>query len=603
MANHLRTLFCSVAVSLLFAAPGSAEIIRLTWNANTESNLGGYRLSYGTSPGVHPTTVDVGNQTSAQVTGLAAGQRYYFVLRAYATDGTQSGPSNEVSGVALSVVSLTSTANSSPIPTGAPVTWTALSSSGPSLEYQFSRQHQPTGTWTIVQPYGASNSFTWTPQVGEESTYVMRAWARVPGSTESFDARRETAPFAVGNAGIVIGAVEADVSLPGAVGSPITFKASAIGGPAPLQYRFYRYNYQTNVWTLGRDYSPSDSYTWTPTAADEGTYNVQVWVRRAGSTATYDAYRSSDAFSIKNGPPVIASVTANTPFPAGVGTPITWKVSASGGAGPLHYRFYRLSRATGVWTLGQDYGPSDSYTWTPTTADQGTYAIQAWVRRSGSTATYEAVLGTLDFQIGNGSPVIVSLTSNSGPPVAAGAPVTWTAEASGGPGPLQYAFSLYSVERDSWSLVKPYSSSKTFTWAPGPWDLGSYNLRVDVRRSGSTAASEAVASTGTISVTNNTVPTIVSVVRSAGLLRVGAPIVWTAKAAGGAPGLEYSFARYNTATQQWVVVQAYSWDTSYAWTPMAGDEGTYSLQVYVRRAGTTGAYEHTVATGNFTITN
>jgi hypothetical protein len=603
MANYLRTFFCTVAVTLLFAAPGFAEIIRLTWNANTEPNIGGYRLSYGTAPGVHPTTVDVGNQTTAQVSGLVPGQRYYFVVRAYATDGSQSGPSNEVTGVALSVVSLTSTANSSPIPTGAPVTWTALASSAPSLEYQFSRQHQPTGTWTVVQPYGASNSFTWTPQVGEEANYVMRVWTRVPGSSEQFDARRETAPFAVGNAGIVIGSVEANTSLPAPVGTPITFKANAIGGPAPLQYRFYRYNYQTNVWTLGRDYSPSDSYTWTPTAGDEGmTFNIQVWVRRDGSTATYDAYRSTDAFAVRNAPPAIASVTANTSFPAGPGTPITWKVAASGGAGPLHYRFYRLSRATGQWTLAQDYGPSDSYTWTPTAADQGTYAIQAWVRRSGATVNYEAVLGTLDFQIGNAVPVIVNLSSDQGPPAAAGAPITWTADASGGPGPLQYAFSLYSVERDSWSVVKPYSSSKTFTWRPGPWDVGSYVLQVDVRRAGSTA-SEAVASTGTITVANNTVPSIVSVVRGAGLLRVGTPIVWTAKAVGGAPGLEYPFARYNPATQQWTVVQAYSWDTSYAWTPMPGEEGTYSLQVYVRRAGTTGAYEHTVTTGNFTITN
>jgi hypothetical protein len=430
----------------------------------------------------------------------------------------------------------------------------------------------------------------------------MRAWARVPGSSEPFNARRETSPFSVGNAGILIGSVEADVSLPAPVGSPITFKANAVGGPAPLQYRFYRYNYGTNVWTLGRDYSSSDSYTWTPTAADEGTYNIQVWVRRAGSTATYDAYRSSDAFSIRNASPAISSVNANTSFPAGVGTPITWKVAASGGAGPLHYRFYRLSRATGLWTLVQDYGPSDSYTWTPTASDQGTYALQAWVRRSGATVNYEAVLGTFDFQIGNAVPVIVSLSSDQGPPVVGGAPVTWTADASGGPGPLQYAFSLYSVERDSWSLVKPYSNSKTFTWRPGPWDAGSYVLQVGVRRSGSTAA-DAVTATGTFSVTNNTVPSIVSVVRTPGLFRVGAPIVWTAKAAGGAPGLEYSFARYNPATQQWTVVQAYSWDPSYAWTPMPGEEGTYSLQVYVRRAGTTVAYEHTMSTGNFVVTN
>ena len=99
----------------------------------------------------------------------------------------------------------------------------------------------------------------------------------------------------------------------------------------------------------------------------------------------------------------------------------------------------------------QDYGPSNSYTWTPTATDQGTYALQAWVRRSGATVHYEAVLGTFDFQIGNPVPVIVSLSSDQGPPVVGGAPVTWTADASGGPGPLQY--SLLAVQRRTRLMV------------------------------------------------------------------------------------------------------------------------------------------------------
>jgi hypothetical protein len=601
MANYLRTLFCTVAVSLLFATPGFAEIIRLTWNANTEPNLGGYRLAYGTSPGVHPTTVDVGNQTTAQVPGLAPGQRYYFVVRAYATDGTQSAPSNEVSGVALGVVSLTSTATWSPIPLGSPVTWTALASAGPALEYQFWRQHQTTGTWSIVQPYSSQNTFSWTPQSGDEGNYVIRAWARVPGSTEQFDARRETSPFSVGPSAILIGSIEADTPLPAATGSPVTFRARAIGGQAPLQYRFYRVNRQTNVWTLARDYSSSDSFTWTAAAGDAGQHSLQVWVRSAGSTATYDAYRTSDIFSVQNGPPAVASITADTSFPAGVGTRITWKVLAGGGAGPLHYKFYRLSRATGAWTLVQDYGQSDSFTWTPTASEQGSYVIQVWIRRSGTTVNYESVLATLDFTIGNATPIVASLTSDQGPPVAAGAPVTWTADATGGPGPLQYSFSLYNVERDSWSLVKGYSASKTFTWAPGIADTGTYILQVGVRRPASTGT-DATASTGPFTVVNNTVPTIVSVARHSGTLRVGMPIVWTAKTSGGGPGLEYTFARYNVGTQQWTTVQAYSWDNSFAWIPLPGDEGTYHLQVFVRRAGMTSAYEHTVSTGNFTIT-
>src|SRR5688572_19745916 len=279
-----------------------AEKITLAWDANTETTVTGYRLSYGTTPGVHTTTVDVGNTTTAGVTGFTAGQRYCFVVRAY-TPSEVSPASTEVCGVALGVVSLTSTAAFSPIPTGAPVTWTAYASGGPTLEYQFSRQDQVTGTWSVVQNYSAQNNFTWTPALGQEGTYVMRVWARIPGSSEAFDAQRSTGPFTVANGSVKIGSIEADVALPAPVGSPITFKAKATGGPAPLQYRFYRLNRQTNTWTLARDYSPVDSYTWTPAAGQEGPYTVQVWVRGAGSTAAYDAFRSSDTFAIADAPP------------------------------------------------------------------------------------------------------------------------------------------------------------------------------------------------------------------------------------------------------------------------------------------------------------
>jgi hypothetical protein len=451
-----------------------------------------------------------------------------------------------------------------------------------------------------VRPYGAQNTFSWTPAQGEEGTYSIRVWARVPGSSEQFDARRETGAFAVGNPAVVIGSLEADTAFPASTGSPITFKAKATGGPGPLQYRFYRLNRQTNVWSLARDYSTADTFTWTPAAGDEGTHNVQVWIRRAGSTAAYDAFRTSDVFSIANASPAIANIQASAPSPAGTGTPITWKVTAGGGPGPLQYRFYRFSRATNLWSLVQDYGAADSYTWTPATGEAGTYVIQAWVRRTGSTAAYEAWSSTPDFTVSNAAPVIRGITSDAGIPVGAGAPVKWTVDAVGGPGPLQFGFSLYNVSRDSWSVVQNYSSNNTFTLSPGAWDAGSYVLQASVRRPGATAA-EAV---GTVNfdVAASTNPQIIAITRATGpTLNPGMPIIWTATAAGGGGPLEYLFARYNSATQQWTTVQAYSWDNTYGWVPQPGEEGTYLLSVFVRRTGSTLPYEQVAYSGSFIV--
>ena len=67
-----------------------AEKITLAWDANMSPRSLAIRLSYGTTPGVHTTTLDVGNQTTTAFTGLAPGQRYYFVVRAYSA--TQVSP-------------------------------------------------------------------------------------------------------------------------------------------------------------------------------------------------------------------------------------------------------------------------------------------------------------------------------------------------------------------------------------------------------------------------------------------------------------------------------------------------------------------------------
>jgi hypothetical protein len=73
-------------------------------------------------------------------------------------------------------------------------------------------------------------------------------------------------------------------------GVPIVWTASATGGIAPLQYRFWRYKYATGAWTMVQDYSTSNTFAWTPTAFDVGTYTLEVWVRNLGSTAAYDAF-------------------------------------------------------------------------------------------------------------------------------------------------------------------------------------------------------------------------------------------------------------------------------------------------------------------------
>lgn len=99
-------LFLIVAVQMPQAFAGSAT---LNWNANTESDLAGYKIYYGTlqrtgtQPGAsgcgncgYTTVVNVNNVTSYAFNNLTDGARYYFSVSAYDAAGNESLFSGEV---------------------------------------------------------------------------------------------------------------------------------------------------------------------------------------------------------------------------------------------------------------------------------------------------------------------------------------------------------------------------------------------------------------------------------------------------------------------------------------------------------------------------
>ncbi len=86
--------------SLVFAVTA-----RVTWNRNTESDLAGYWVYYGTSPSNYDHLVGVSTTPSIDITGLEAGKTYYFAVTARDTSGNQSGFSQQVSVTILAATS------------------------------------------------------------------------------------------------------------------------------------------------------------------------------------------------------------------------------------------------------------------------------------------------------------------------------------------------------------------------------------------------------------------------------------------------------------------------------------------------------------------
>ena len=74
--------------------------MKLDWNANTESDLAGYRIYRSTSSGNYgaPVATVPASATSFVATGLTPGVKYFFTITAFDKTGNESDKSSEVSG-------------------------------------------------------------------------------------------------------------------------------------------------------------------------------------------------------------------------------------------------------------------------------------------------------------------------------------------------------------------------------------------------------------------------------------------------------------------------------------------------------------------------
>ena len=474
----------------------------VTWTTNEPS---GSTVTYGTSAASLSSTATVGGLTrthSVTLTGLAEGTTYFYRVNSADLSGnSRSAPASpnppnsfriEGSPSLYASVNGSVVNESNGLVAGMPTTWTAAATGlGSSPEYKYWVLSDV--GWRVVQEYSTDPVLRWTP--ARAGRYVVQVWARTAGSTAAWQTYRTTAYFdVVAPAPITVTTFSPSPALPSTTGVPVMWHAAASGGAAPLQYQFFLLEPGTG-WRVLQSWSALRSVAWTPRVP--GSYAAQVWVRNAGSTAAYEAWRGTGLFNVANGPLTVAGLTANRPLPVGPGATVTWTAAMAGGDGSaLEYQFYRYNATAQAWTLVQPYSPTPSWTWTPGLGDTGPYWLQVWVRRQGSPMAWEAWANSREFAV-TSAPLAVTLTSSQGDPpsVPANTPIRWQVSATGATGPLEYVFWRFDGRSGTWTQVQPYGPTDFYAWTPALDEAGYWALQVWVRRVGSGQAYEAWAGT------------------------------------------------------------------------------------------------------------
>jgi N-acetylmuramoyl-L-alanine amidase len=495
-----------------------------------------------------------------------------------------------------------------PQTTGTAITFTATATNG-TAPYQYKWWHYDGASWTVLQSWSTSNTFTWTPTTANAASRIA-VWIRNAGSTaDAYDNAASNAsiafPVTAAATPLSVTSLTANRTAPQQTGTPVTFSAAASGGSSPYQYKWLLSDGTST--TVLQAWSTSSTVTWTPSTANPS-YQITVWARSASNTA--DAAENANStrtmpFAITSAPTplTLTSITPNVSAPQQAGTAITFTANVSGGTAPQQYKWWLF--AGGTWTVVRGWSTSNTYTWTPSASD-GSYRVGVWVRSASSTAdTFDnpAANGSLPYPVTPAAPTpaqlaLTGLTANLASPQATGSPITFAAAATGGTAPYQYKWLVTSG--GTTTVLRAWATGNTYTWTPTA--TGTYQISVWVRSASNTNdAPENANSSGSFSFTITT--------PSAGPLTlngltsnlsapqpVGTPVTFTAAASGGTAPYQYKWWLYNGSA--WVVLQSWTSSSSLIWTPTA-PSGAYRVAVWVRNASSTAdAYDNANSNGS-----
>jgi len=276
------------------------------------------------APGATSYTVVQDYSTSPTLTwnttGLAPGSYRFSV---WARDAASSGVYGNSSGrwdaydngtvysliASCSAVGV-SVAPSSPAGVGGTVTLTAHASGCTNPVYHFNVMAPGATSYTLVQDYSSSPTFTWNTAGLAPGTYRFSVWARDAASSGVYgnnsgrwDAYDNNTVYSLTP---VCAAVSVSVSpaSPSKAGTVVTVTAHATGCPSPL-YHFSVMAPGATTYMVVQGNSTSATFTWNTAGQAPGTYRFSVWATDAASPGVYgnssgrwDAYNNSTVYEL-----------------------------------------------------------------------------------------------------------------------------------------------------------------------------------------------------------------------------------------------------------------------------------------------------------------
>ena len=451
-----------------------------------------------------------------------------------------------------SKLSVSLNVSASTIRLGQTVTLTA-SASGASGAVTYSYQANSTSV------SGSGSTVSWTPTAA--GTYTVTVTAKDSGGTAcaskivTVEKKEDPVPTLVNNASLSASSVT--------LGKSVTISGTASGGKAPYQYAFYVKKTSSDSYSTLQDFSSDTNAVYTPTAA--ASYRIKVKVKDSLGTV------KEKLMTLEVTKPVTAltnlsSLSAET-IP--LGSHLTVNCKASGGTAPYQYAVSYKKSSSASYSTVQAYSANKTVTFKPAAAT--VYQVMVKVKDAKDAVkslTFDlTVTGTPVSKLNNTSKV-------SAASVALGKSITMTASATGGTSPYRYGFSYRKGTSGNFTLLKNYSTAKTYTFTPK--SSGIYTLCMKVKDAKNQVVLKKITVKVTLAALTNT-STL-----SASSVKLGKSITVNCKASGGKSPYQYAVAVKKASSENYVSVTGYTKTTAVTYKPAAATE--YIVRVKVKDA-------------------
>ena len=258
----------------------------------------------------------------------------------------------------------------------------------------------------------------------------------------------------------------------------VTFTAKAAGGKEGYTYKFIVYNKTTGTWGVVQNYSSKNTCTWTKGSAGDRYFYVDV-KDAAGNVVRSEALN----VKIDAATPKVTLTGSSTSIDAGAKLTLTAQTTLGSGC---TYKFIIFNPATNQWFKLQDFGSSNTFTWTA--GSDGTRLFYVDVKDADGNVTRSKVLNVT---IGSGSTDRLTVNATvSDNTTNIGEKITFTAHGIGGKAGYTYKVVVYNKTTKTWGLVQNFSSNNAITWVAGT--AGDREFYIDVKDADGNVARSAV---------------------------------------------------------------------------------------------------------------